>query len=381
MTIEHRPRAARPGEDKRRAHHSYRVKWRLGGGSGPQQSLTLDDERDARRMEAAVREHGYPSATDPFVRSLAIIGARTVEAEAAGKPTPVTLNAAILAYAARADLAANTRRNYQGIATQFPVDGIGGANVHTLAAAELDYALARLDETLAPSTARGTKSVLATILRAHDRADIVPVLGEGARLVEPRYLTRAQVVTLAAAADKHGLGPMVRLVTQAGTRWGETAALEARHVDLDQGVLLVRQQLPSKDAMPTWAPTRLKSRRSRRDVPLAPATVDLLTEVLAARLDTSPAMFSRKVEPQWANAPWWSYTATKRAWGLTLADAGLGKIRFHDLRHTAAKQMLDSGVRLDVVSHVLGHASVAVTAEVYGGIDRASLDAVRAAFA
>ncbi len=48
--------------------------------------------------------------------------------------------------------------------------------------------------------------------------------------------------------------------------------------------------------------------------------------------------------------------------------AGLGYIRFHDLRHAAATLMLASGTDLKVVSEVLGHSAIATTANVYAGV-------------
>jgi integrase len=52
----------------------------------------------------------------------------------------------------------------------------------------------------------------------------------------------------------------------------------------------------------------------------------------------------------------------------------------HQLRHSAASLMLASGVKFQVVSEVLGHASIRMTADVYGHIlapDReASVDAM-----
>lgn len=46
--------------------------------------------------------------------------------------------------------------------------------------------------------------------------------------------------------------------------------------------------------------------------------------------------------------------------------AGLGHWHPHELRHSAASIMLAQGTPLWVVSEVLGHASVAITKDVYG---------------
>lgn len=46
--------------------------------------------------------------------------------------------------------------------------------------------------------------------------------------------------------------------------------------------------------------------------------------------------------------------------------AGLGHWHVHELRHSGASLMLAQGTPLHVVSEVLGHASIAMTKDVYG---------------
>jgi integrase len=51
-----------------------------------------------------------------------------------------------------------------------------------------------------------------------------------------------------------------------------------------------------------------------------------------------------------------------------LKTAGLPLIRFHDLRHTAATLLLLQGVPAKVVSEMLGHATIAITLDVYSHV-------------
>jgi integrase len=48
--------------------------------------------------------------------------------------------------------------------------------------------------------------------------------------------------------------------------------------------------------------------------------------------------------------------------------AKIGKWHPHELRHSAASLMLAQGVPLQVVSDVLGHSSIRLTADVYGHV-------------
>jgi integrase len=51
-----------------------------------------------------------------------------------------------------------------------------------------------------------------------------------------------------------------------------------------------------------------------------------------------------------------------------LERAGLPRIRLHDLRHTAATLLLRANVNPKVVSEMLGHASIALTLDIYSHV-------------
>ena len=66
-------------------------------------------------------------------------------------------------------------------------------------------------------------------------------------------------------------------------------------------------------------------------------------------------------------------------------DAGLPDLSprpFHGLRHTYATLALEAGVPIEVVSTRLGHASIAITADIYQhvrpGLDRDAAETVAA---
>jgi integrase len=50
------------------------------------------------------------------------------------------------------------------------------------------------------------------------------------------------------------------------------------------------------------------------------------------------------------------YVSIKRAWDTARKAAGLPDLRIHDLRHSAASFMVNSGVDLLSVGKILGHA-------------------------
>ena len=48
-----------------------------------------------------------------------------------------------------------------------------------------------------------------------------------------------------------------------------------------------------------------------------------------------------------------------------IRKAGLPRVRFHDLRHSHASQLLAAGVNIKVVAERLGHADPTITLRVY----------------
>jgi integrase len=79
------------------------------------------------------------------------------------------------------------------------------------------------------------------------------------------------------------------------------------------------------------------------------------------------------------------YRLVKGRFRPLLRRAGLPPIRFHDLRHTAATRLLEQGVHPKVVSELLGHASVAITLDIYSHVSpdlqRQAVRAIDALFA
>lgn len=78
--------------------------------------------------------------------------------------------------------------------------------------------------------------------------------------------------------------------------------------------------------------------------------------------------------------------AVERASGKAVRRGGkapeklLGKEpRIHDLRHTCASWMIAGGVPLPVIQDHLGHESITTTIDLYGHLDRSSMQAAAVA--
>jgi len=64
----------------------------------------------------------------------------------------------------------------------------------------------------------------------------------------------------------------------------------------------------------------------------------------------------------------WSPAAFSLAFMRLVRATTLPAVRFHDLRHTHASQLLAQGVHPKVVSERLGHANIAITMDTYSHV-------------
>ncbi len=76
----------------------------------------------------------------------------------------------------------------------------------------------------------------------------------------------------------------------------------------------------------------------------------------------------RLVFPNREGGPLDGDNVRRRAFYRTLKNAGVPRIRFHDLRHTFASLLLQQGESLHYVKEQMGHASIQTTVDVYGHI-------------
>jgi integrase len=188
---------------------------------------------------------------------------------------------------------------------------------------------------------------------------------------EAAYLTPDQVRSLLVAAEGGRYAPLFALLVHSGLRRGEALALHWSDIDLDAKLLQVRGTLARVDG--ELVVTETKTAKSRRAVPLSPTAERVLRDVRsrqrAERLragsmwQPTPYVFTTELgepcDPR--NALRALKTAAKRA-------GRPSSVGLHTLRHSAASVMLSAGVPLKVVSEVFGHASVAITGDIYGHV-------------
>jgi integrase len=186
-----------------------------------------------------------------------------------------------------------------------------------------------------------------------------------------RTLSGENVAALFEAAVGERLEALWVLAATTGMRQGELLALRWPELDLDRAAARVTATLAPGPNGP--AITEPKTARSRRQIALTDQAVAALrrrrTAQAAERLQAGPAWvdttlvfcdeLGRPLSAEWV---------VRRAFRPLLRKAGLPAIRFHDLRHTAATLMLSRGIHPKIVAEMLGHATVAITLDVYSHV-------------
>lgn len=174
----------------------------------------------------------------------------------------------------------------------------------------------------------------------------------------PVYLTRRErdAILIAARGDMRGVkagglrnAAIVSIGVYAGLRVAEICHLDRGDVDLDELTIRIRAGKGNKD----------------RELPLHLDAAIAITEYLATRDDSRPALFlSRRGE---RIAP---RTIQTMVVNVARRAALSKRISPHKLRHTFATLMLDAGQDIRVLQDLLGHASLATT-QIYTHVSQA----------
>lgn len=182
--------------------------------------------------------------------------------------------------------------------------------------------------------------------------------------------TAAQTGQFLDSAADDRLYPLFHLIAYRGLRRGEAVGLRWQDVDLDAGTLVVSQQIVQLG----WK-TEIgdpKTGSGIRTVPLDQGTVAVLRRWRAAQSEEK-----RVGGEGWQDTGFVFTRPDGQVIHPDLATDGfrrlsrraeLPPIRLHDLRHTAASLALAAGVPMKVVSELLGHSSLALTADTYTSV-------------
>jgi integrase len=158
-----------------------------------------------------------------------------------------------------------------------------------------------------------------------------------------------------------------------GLRWGDVD-FEGRTLKVEQTVKRVGRAEGKTElifsAPKTESSRRLPSMSEPLIVALKAHRARQAEERLAAgtRWQANDLVFCTRVGGPIDAAVLW------RTFKRLLVKAELPPIRFHDLRHSTASLLFKEGVPMKVISELLGHSSIRITADIYSHLTRGTMD-------
>ena len=278
---------------------------------------------------------------------------------------------------ARRSIRPATSARYERMLRLHIVPEIGDIRLARLTADDLDALYSRLlDKGLGPKTVRLGHAILHRALSHAQRRGAVAV--NVATIATAPSVPRREFVALspeeAARLLKAALSDrfyaLYVLALTGGLREAELLGLRWCDVDLSGAVLSVRQQVYRLAG--EWHYSEPKTKAGRRTVSLSGSAVEALRErrlaqnkerLRAASWADNDLVFSNRV-----GQPTGVGGLFRHSFWPLLERAGLPRMRFHDLRHTAASLMLAQGTHPKIVQEMLGHSSIAVTLDTYSHV-------------
>jgi integrase len=210
-----------------------------------------------------------------------------------------------------------------------------------------DYKSSRLKEKAAPATVDRELSALRHLINLAERWNKFfgknPVSIAG--LLHPnnqkeRTLTHEEQKRLLDSTNEY-LRPIIIFALNTGMRKSEILTLKWSNVDLETGIITLEK-------------SNTKSKKLRR-IPINTVVRKLMLEQKLKGKGSEYVFLSSK------GIPYKKEDSLRQPFLGALRRAGIEGLRFHDLRHTAATRMIESGASIVAVSKILGHEDLKTT--------------------
>ena len=201
--------------------------------------------------------------------------------------------------------------------------------------------------------------------------------------IEPPDVEKVRELLVLAGERNPVLASAVALAALTGARRAEICGLRWCDVDMEDARLTISQSVVRGIEIGEVVVKSTKTGRVRR-LSLDPVSLSLLEKRRKESEQVASAVESSITESSFVFSPEPDGSAPYNPELLTvfihrLRDkVGLPKLRFHDLRHFAATQLITAGVDVRTVAGRLGHSNASITLNVYAHfIENADREAAR----
>jgi integrase len=265
--------------------------------------------------------------------------------------------------AGKARASGRTKQRYATIIRNQISPLLGTKRLSTLATSDVRAWVSKLVEMgSTASTIQKAYATLKQIFRTAFEDELVrrnPVVGIELPAVvrkEQTALTLEQLRALEEKCPSHQA--LILVMGLMGLRLGEARALQVQDVDSTANQLTVRRGFTHDESY-----RRVESTTKTKQVRVIPIpeVIQPLLAALVSGQDSNSWVF-RGERGDAINDGWFR----KQVFAPAVRSLGLEGVTVHNLRHTAASQLIASGTPITTVSRILGHTNIMQTLNTYG---------------
>jgi integrase len=278
----------------------------------------------------------------------------------------------------RADLRRSSVSRMEGVTRLQINPALGAIPLAELTRLRCQQFVSQLNATHKPGSVHKVATVLSGALQLAVDDGRLPG-NPAARLKLPRqmkrrkkFLTHQQVAALAAAVDSRakgeGFGLLIYVLAYTGLRWGELAGLRVRDLDFQRRRLNVRETMVEVGG---YFEASAPKDYEERSIPVPEFIMYQLAVHVEGKMSDDRVFVSARTRMPIRNQSFRRYWFNDAA-----AEIGIPGLTPHELRHTCASLAVSVGANVKALQKMLGHASAAITLDVYADLFDEDLDSV-----
>jgi len=271
----------------------------------------------------------------------------------------------------------STYKSYDNMIQRYMVPTIGGIKLQQLKPEHIQKMIITLnDQGLSPRTIQYAHRVLSMALgQAVENEILMKNPAKSTNLPkqhkkEARALTREEQSVFLEALKGDPKENAIRFALTTGVRVGELLGLSWDDIDMEQTKIRITKNLQRIDSKIVISTP--KTAKGKRDIPLIEEAIQILKRQNKRQLEQR-----LKAGSAWQKNNYVFTTAIgspldkdhiNRTLRRVCEKANIKPFSVHTLRHTFATRGLEAGIGLKVMQEILGHASLAVTADTYSHV-------------
>jgi integrase len=347
-------------------------------------SLGTDTATGKRRVATITVKGNYRAAEKELRRLL-----RTLDDGSHVDPTRMTVREWLTAWlgAIREEVSPKTHERYGEIVNNFLAPELGALPIAKLAPVHVSTAYTRWATEgcrdgkpggLSPQSRRHIHRILKAALGraveqqviARNPADVLARHLPKVERQEMKTLTAGQAARLLEAIKRNRVYWPVLVALSTGMRRGEILALRWKNIDLDRGVARVVESLEQTKTALRFKPPKTEKARA---ITLPSFTVEELRRLKRHQAEELLALGVRQSGDTLACARHDGEPMPPRSLTHEFAKVAgrvkdVPRVRFHDLRHSHATQLLSAGVHPKIAQERLGHSTITTTLDLYSHV-------------